>query len=119
MSRRDSAGFESYALRGATALLGKRGVDFLIIEFDPRLQDQQRGSALGILQTLHGYGYILFENSRLAFDAGFSKLSRQFKGNWGAPQRFDVFVQELRKNSAYTDLIAVHQSLLSPPFFFV
>ncbi len=82
------------------------------------MQDQQGGSALAILQLLHGLGYVLFENCRLAFDRSFSKLSRVYGRNWGAARPFAAFVEELRKDSAYTDLIAVHRDLVPRPYFF-
>ena len=114
----DIQGFETHALRGARRLLGERGVDVLIVEFDPHLQRAQGGSALSILRTLHGHNYVLFENCRLAFDKAFSKLSRVYHRNWGAPRGFEAYVDELRREASYTDLIAVHRDLVPQPFFF-
>ena len=92
--------------------------DLLIIEFDPRLQLEQGGSAVGILETLHAAGYVLFENCRLAFDKNFRALSRIYTRNWGAPRVFHEFVAELQKETAYTDLIAIHHTLVPQPFLF-
>lgn len=110
--------FETYALRGAAKLLREHGVDAFILEFDPHLQAEQGGSAVGILRTLHAAGYVLFENCRLAFDKSFSKLSRIYTRNWGAPRGFEAFVAELQRDAAYTDLIAVHRDLVSQTSLF-
>lgn len=111
----DIQGYETHALMGAQTLLLDRGVDILILEFDPRLQDLQGGSCLRILQMLHSAGYVLFENARLGFDTKFTKLDRMYKRNWGAPLGFQAFVAGLRKEAAYTDLVAVHADLVQPP----
>ena len=108
----DIQGYETHALRGAKELLRDRGVDVLIVEFDPRLQDAQGGSCVTILYELHAAGYVLFENARLGFDRKFTKLERLYKRNWGAPKRFEAYVDDLRKEAAYTDLIAIHASLV-------
>lgn len=113
----DIQGFESFALQGAKTLLTKHGVDVLIIEFDPKLQKVQGGSCLRIAKLLWGHGYVLFEGSRLKFEADGS-LKSQFARNWGQPQTFERFIKDLVIEDSYTDLIAVHKSLVPPgPFF--
>ena len=114
----DIQGYETHALRGARQLIRERGVDVLIIEFDPRLQDAQGGSCVTILNELHSAGYVLFENSRLGFDRKFTKLTRNYHRNWGAPMAFEAYVNELRKEASYTDMIAMRAEMVAYPSFF-
>jgi FkbM family methyltransferase len=112
----DIQGFETHALRGGRRLLRERGVDYLIVEFDPRLQSAQGGSCLTILRELRAAGYVLFEGARLAFDAK-RRLDRVYSRNWGGPQPFASFVDSLRKEGSYTDLLAVRRELVAQTFF--
>lgn len=112
VAKMDIQGFETFALRGAKALIAHHGVDVFILEFDPRMQKAQGGSCLEILQTLHRAGYVLLENGRLVFDKGVPVFS--YDRNFGPPMSFPQFVKALNGAHGYTDLVAVHHSLYPP-----
>lgn len=112
----DIQGLETAALRGARALFSAERVDVVILEFDPFLQRSKGGNAIWILRCLHHAGFFIFEGARVV--AG-GKPS--FEHNYGPPSSFEAFVRELKAagrranaegGNAYTDLVAVHHSLL-------
>ena len=113
----DIQGFEEFALQGAEKLLSRHGVDVLIIEYDPKLQAEQNGSCTRIANNLWQRGYVLFENSRQKFEADGS-LRVQYGRNYGPPLSIAAFVKELTNEISYTDLVAVHKSLVPPGSFF-
>ena len=103
----DIQGFETNAFRGALRLLARRAVDVFVIEFDPKLQDMQRGSCEEIMLLLRGAGYVFFEGAIIK-----KGTYKPIRASLGVAHSLTDYVDMLRQLNAYTDLVAIRCELV-------